>query len=95
MKRLLSPDGMWWWDGTVWQPTEGERARKATRYVLPALVSVVAGLAIWIPTMATQPRYSFGPRDSTPGTVYVALMILAPAMLAIVFSTRWQPIAPA
>ncbi len=27
---MLSPDGMWWWDGQRWQPTDQEQRRPPT-----------------------------------------------------------------
>jgi Protein of unknown function (DUF2510) len=98
-----------WYDGTQWTGATSNTQVHASPYTVPKLfrawphnrpqwlafcVSAVVGLAIWIPTMAAQPRYSNGPHQANGSPWFVPLTFLAVVILAALFSRNWQVVAP-
>jgi hypothetical protein len=58
------------------------------------VVSAAIGIAIWIPTQASHPRYSYGQNQDMGSPSFIWLTVLAAVLLAAVFARRWQLVVP-
>ena len=87
-------------------PTAGEAATRGQsfggRSLLPHSraeavafgVSAATGLAIWLPTMALQPRHDYGAKPQQGSLWFLPLMVGAAFVLTVIFAERWQMVAP-
>jgi hypothetical protein len=96
-----------WYDGTQWTAATWNTPQPGPEMVrkfltpwphtrpqwLAFCVSAAVALAIWIPTMAAEPRYSNGPNEANGSLWLFPLTLLAVVILASLFSRNWQVVA--
>jgi hypothetical protein len=58
------------------------------------LIGVATGLAIWVPTQASAPRYSYGADQDMGSAWFIPLTAIAVCVLSAVFARRWQFVVP-
>ncbi len=95
-ERRRSPLDSW---RQAWRPPE---VRVALHSVVPRsvgdivvmTVSAATGLAIWIPTQASHPRYSHAPHQDTGSPAFIWLTVGAALLLTLLFTRRWQMVVP-
>ena len=68
------------------------RKQWVSDYAWPTAVAAAVGVAIWVPTMAMQPRYGGDP-NSKNGLWFMALMLFAAVVLAVIFSEHSSTLA--
>ena len=87
--------------GAPWQPptppappTRSKVFPPTRQDLLAFAVSALVGLAIWLPTMAMQPRYDYSHQNQQGSPWYFPLMIGAVLVLTVVFRRQWRVVAP-
>ena len=92
------------WDGAEWTGHISTAKPSRIAESLPSwprsraawsafMLAALSGVAIWIPTNATHPRYSYRPHQDNGSASFFPVMIVAALLLGALFARHWRVIA--